>query len=412
MASDPAAAGRLGLFLALVAATGLSQFHRASTGAIGPEIAADLGLGPQGLAAVNAAFFAALGLAQIPVGLASDRWGPRLVVAVLTVLAVAGALLHTVADSALLLAAARGLAGLGCAASFMAAVVLCGRWFAAARFTTVLSWVFALSNLGVLAAGTPLALAAAGAGWRSAFVLVAAASAVIGVGFWLAVRDEPPGRPAAARSGGGPAEALGGLWRVWRSPGLLPVFALHLFVYASLIVLIALWAGPYLADVHGLGAVERGHVLTAMAAAQVAGLLCYGPLDRLANSRKRVAVGGALLSIAVFGLLAVLPDPPLALAVALLLAACSVTAYGIVLVAHGRALFPPELVGRGVTSLNLAQVIGSATLPLLTGAVAEWASAGALPLPEAAYRLVFATIAGGLALGLCGYLFARDVPPR
>ena len=61
--------------------TGLSQFHRAALGVVGPELAAGLGAGTGVLGAANGAFFLALAVAQIPVGLALDRIGPRLTVA-------------------------------------------------------------------------------------------------------------------------------------------------------------------------------------------------------------------------------------------------------------------------------------------------------------------------------------------
>ena len=51
-----------------------------------------------------------------------------------------------------------------------------------------------------------------------------------------------------------------------------------------------------------------------------------------------------------------------------------------VIVAHGRSLFPDHLLGRGVTTVNIAQVIGLTMLPLLTGPiVGAFADAGAAP---------------------------------
>ena len=71
----------------------------------------------------------------------------------------------------------------------------------------------------------------------------------------------------------------------------------------------------------------------------------------------------------ILGTLAALSRPPAWLAVVLLVLFCLVTAYGVVIVAHGRSLFPDELAGRGVTTVNLAQVVGCAGLPILTGAI-------------------------------------------
>jgi predicted MFS family arabinose efflux permease len=208
------------------------------------------------------------------------------------------------------------------------------------------------------------------------------------------------------------AAVLRGLGQVWRSPGLPRVLAIHTFAYASMITILGLWAGPYLHDVHGMAPVPRGNVLLAMGLAQVVGILAYGPLDRVFNTRKRVVMVGTAGSIALLVVLAALSRPPAWLAVLLLVAFCLVTAYGIVIVAHGRSLFPDELAGRGVTTVNLAQVAGSAGLPILTGALV-----GAFPAvdgvaPATAYRAVWICIAVALAAGLAVYAGARDAPPR
>jgi predicted MFS family arabinose efflux permease len=232
----------------------------------------------------------------------------------------------------------------------------------------------------------------------------------VGLAFHALVRDTPPGvTPAPTRESLG--AILRGLAQVWRSPGLPRVLAIHTFAYASMITILGLWAGPYLNDVHGLGPVARGNALLAMGLAQVVGILAYGPLDRIFNTRKRVVMAGTSGSIALLGALAVLERPPTWLAVLLLVAFCLVTAYGIVIVAHGRSLFPDDLAGRGVTTVNLAQVAGSAGLPILTGALVGVFPAAGGVAPEIAYRAIWAFIAVALASGLVVYAGARDAPP-
>ena len=83
------------VLLAMLAATAiLSQFFRASTSVIGPELIRDLSLSSEAFGFANGSFFLALLLAQIPVGIAFDRFGPRMTVAVLSVPMAAGAMLH------------------------------------------------------------------------------------------------------------------------------------------------------------------------------------------------------------------------------------------------------------------------------------------------------------------------------
>lgn len=399
------------LIAMLAGMTILSQFFRVSNGVIAPELIRDLALTPAALGFANGAFFLALGVMQIPCGVLFDRYGPRRTVAALTLVAVGGALLHAIVATGAGLTAARLLLGVGCGGSFMGAVVLSSRWFPGERLTTVLSWVFALSNLGTLLGATPLAWAAGTIGWRGAFVVMAAATALVGILFYAFVRDAPNGSEREARSDS-LLQVARGLGEVVRTPGLPRILAIHLFAYASMLTVLGLWAGPYLNDVFGLDAIARGNVLLAMGAAQVLGILCYGPLDRLVNSRKKVVCGGALLTILVLGALAVPERLSVSLAVALLVLHGFVTAYGIVIVAHGRSLFPVHLAGRGVTVVNMAQVVGCAGLPIGTGFIVDAFTVAGGGATAAAYRMTFAAIAVLLALGLCAYAGARDSHPR
>ena len=99
-------------------------------------------------------------------------------------------------------------------------------------------------------------------------------------------------------------------------------------------------------------------------------------MDRVLRSRKKVVFAGAAISMALLAIMAALAHPPLWLAVALLVAFCFFCAYGTVIVAQGRGLFPDRLAGRGVTTVNMAQCLGLAVLPAGTGYVVEAFGAG------------------------------------
>ena len=98
---------------------------------------------------------------------------------------------------------------------------------------------------------------------------------------------------------------------------------------------------------------------------------------------------------------------------ALLMAIPFLSSYSIVIVAQGRALFPDRLAGRGVTTVNMAQVVGATVLPALTGyIVAGFVETAGAAAPEAAYRAVFATLAAGSFMGLMAYLRSKDSRPQ
>ena len=395
-------ASKLPLLLLLIAITCLSQFYRVSNSVIAPELTRDLGLSARQLGWAGSAFFFALFAVQIPVGMWFDRYGARRTVAALSILAMAGALWIAAAADAFDLIAARALVGVGCAASFMSVVFLCSRWFPPARLATVLSWVFAASNIGTLAAATPLAWIAATVGWRNGFVGLAAITVVVAVSFYACVRDRPPDQPAPSTRRESLGEVVRGLLEVWTTPGLLPVLAMHFFAYATMLTVLGVWGGPYLYDVYRLDGVERGNVLLAMGVAQILGILAYGPMDRLLRSRKKVVLGGAAISVLLLAALALLPRPSLGVAVVLLSAFCFFCAFGTVIVAQGRTLFPDRLAGRGVTP-NMAQCLGLTVLPAGVGYIVE-----AFGNSDLAYRVAFGALAAGLVLGASVYVRSRD----
>jgi predicted MFS family arabinose efflux permease len=392
------------LLLALTLLTGLSQFHRSALGVIAPELSADLALTPAMLGAANGMFFAAILVMQLPVGIALDRLGPRLVVAGLSVVAVLGLVLQGLATDGTTLLVARALIGIGCAASFMSVVVLCARWYAGGDMTLALSRIFALSQIGILLAGAPLAWLAGWLGWREAFLVSALLTGLAALAWWRLVQNDPPDKPAPARKPESLREALRGQFSIWRLPGLSRVLALHLVAYAAAATVIGLWAGPYLADVHGLDAKARGRALAAMGLAMPIGLLLVGPLEKHFFPRAALITAGAALSALMLMGLALWPTPPLPVALGLLVGLIFFSSYPVLLVTEARGLFPDHLVGRGATTVNMAQLLGSALLPLLVGLVVGFFPIEEAVRPEAAYRAGFAVLAGSLLLGLAGWL--------
>ena len=399
------------LLLALTLLTGLSQFHRSALGVIAPELSADLALTPAMLGAANGMFFAAILVMQLPVGIALDRLGPRLVVAGLSVIAVLGLVLQGLATDGTTLLVARALIGIGCAASFMSAVVLCARWYAGGDMTLALSRIFALSQIGILLAGAPLAWLAGWLGWREAFLISALLTGLAALAWWRLVQDDPPDKPAPTRKPESLMEALRGQFSIWRLPGLSRVLALHLVAYAAAATVIGLWAGPYLADVHGLDANARGRALAVMGLAMPIGLLLVGPLEKHFFPRAALITAGAALSALMLIGLALWPTPPLPVALGLLVGLIFFSSYPVLLVTEARGLFPDHLVGRGATTVNMAQLLGSALLPLLVGIVIGFFPIEEAVRPEAAYRAGFAVLAGSLLLGLAGWLLLPRTKP-
>src|SRR5260370_12910439 len=90
--------------------------------------------------------------------------------------------------------------------------------------------------------------------------------------------------------------------------------------------------------------------------------MVWGPLDRLTGRPKLPVVVGAGATAAALGYLALVGTLTPFMLVAWFAAFGFLSAYVPVLVAHGKALFSPHQVGRGLPVLNMA-TMGATFLP-------------------------------------------------
>jgi len=133
----------------------LSYAFRAINAIISQDLVRDLGLAPAQLGLLTAAYFFTFALAQVPLGVLLDRFGPRRIETVLLLFAAAGAGIFSVADGIELLVFARALIGLGVSACLMAGIKAFVQWFPISRLASLNGWLLAAGGLGVFAASLP-----------------------------------------------------------------------------------------------------------------------------------------------------------------------------------------------------------------------------------------------------------------
>jgi MFS family permease len=397
----------IALIAALMGTHIMSQFLRNSIGVIAPNLAQEIGLSAAGLGLLSSAYFLSFAAAQIPLGIAIDRYGPRRVMSSSVAIMVLGVLVFAFGTNAETLVLGRVLMGLGCASFFMGPLVVYSRWFSPDRFSTLAGVQLGVSGMGMLAATAPLAYGTATIGWRTSFLVIAALGLALGAIMFAVVRDDPPGRTPPPRTDT-LADSMRGLARVMRVPSLVPVFVMNVFSYSAIVTVLGLWAGPYLSHVYGYDIERRGNLLFVLAFVYVTATLFWGPTDRLFRSYKKPVIIGALATVALLAWLAVVgrPEPSALIAWFVLLGLAA--GFSPVLTAHNRALFPPALMGRGLTLMNLGTMGGVFLMQALTGAVVGLfdAPGGAYPLD--AYRAAFAVEALLLGLATLLYLLAWD----
>src|SRR5882724_5321788 len=91
----------------------ISQFLRNSVGVIAPDLAREIGLSAAEIGLLSSAFFFSFAAAQIPLGIALDRYGPKRCMLVCAGIAFLGTLAFATATTPVGLVTARVLMGLG-----------------------------------------------------------------------------------------------------------------------------------------------------------------------------------------------------------------------------------------------------------------------------------------------------------
>ncbi len=405
---------RRGLIIIVTLATAYvaSHFFRASNVTIGLDVMRDLNIGPEALGGLTGAFFFGFAAMQIPCGFLFDRFGPRRTVTGMLVLATIGGTVFTLALTWPMLLTGRVLMGAGFGVMLIGSMVVISRWFPPDRFSTLTALVLSIGLVGNLIATTPLAWATQAVGWRTVFAMAVGFTALATIAVWLIVRDAPPGHPFLDRTPETSRQMMQGLFEVLGNPGLRPILALNFCHYACTFTVQGLWGGPYLREVYGLTPIEAGNVLFAAVIAYQAGMLTFGPMDRLLDTRKWIAIAGTLVMIALLALLALVVQPPVWVAIAAIVAIGFFSACSTMVMTHGRGTIPDRLIGRGMAVINTSVMFGVAVMQSLSGIVVgafEPLANGARS--ETAYRALYGVLAVILIVALTAYSRSKDVKP-
>jgi MFS family permease len=383
----------------------VSQFLRNSVGVIAPNLAGELGLSASEVGLLSSLFFFSFAAAQIPLGVALDRYGPRRCMLVCAGIAILGTVMFAAATSPFWLMTARVLMGLGSSCYLMAPLALYAKRFPPDRFATLVGLQIGLGTLGTLLATAPLAFAVVLIGWRMSFVIIAVFVIAAAVLVAVVVQEDKDGRPRARET---LRESLRGTFEAVRVPSFWPVFALQLASYSSFVVVVGLWGGPYLTHIYGFSLTERGNMLFVAVLAQIIGSMMWGPTDRLFNSYKIPVLTGHLLTAAALGLAAVTGVFSPAGLLIWFIAIGLFPAVVVVLIAHGKSLFPPAIVGRGMTLMNIGTMGGVFVCQTVTGFIIDLFPAASGGYALGAYRSVFGFQAALILLACLAYLFSID----
>ncbi|MEF8806962.1 MFS transporter [Natronomonas sp.] len=419
-------------FFALAATYALVSVYRLSTAVLADELTRAFSMTGTQLGTLHASFFYVYAAMQLPAGVFADRLGARRTVTGGTLVMSLGGFVFAGADSYAVAFAGRALVGFGGSVLFIAILRFCANWFRPTEFARMSGITLAVSGFGGVLATTPLALAVASLGWRSALAGMSVLGLGLAVTAYLIARDTPTAAGfepmAGAEAPGAPSlRAIGSNTRTVLAERETWLCGAVLFAGTGVnITVVGLWGIPYLVQTYGLSVTAASTYTLLGSAGLLVGPPTVGAIsDRLAESddggastagRTRLIVVGMAIYTGAFALLAIIGAPPLAVVAAVLfasgaLAGAYALTYAVVKERH-------EAAASGVSTgtINTMAFTGAAVMPTLMGYVldAYWTGdtiGGARVYTEFGYQVAFglATAVASLALVSSLLLHRRTV---
>jgi sugar phosphate permease len=244
----PFGAARLALVVLVPFAAGyfMSYLYRNINAVVGRYLIDELGLSGADIGLLTAAYFFTFALAQIPIGIMLDRFGPRRVNSALLCVAAAGAILFSFGSDRDALMLSRALIGLGVGGALMSSFQAITLWYPKERWAFFNSVIMTVGGLGAVAGTGPVEAALQFTTWRGLFLALGIGTVGVAALIFFVVperrREVQPERLGTVIKG--VAHVLGNraLWSM--APMLL-------FTQATNLAILGLWAGLWLRDVAG-----------------------------------------------------------------------------------------------------------------------------------------------------------------
>ena len=176
----------------------IAYIDRTNISVAGPFISRELGLDKQQLGFVFSVFAYPYTAMQITGGWLADRFGPRLILFLLCVIWSVGTLLTGIVGGAVSLVLVRLLVGIGEGGAFPAATRAMSFWFPPQERGMAQGVTHSFARLGGAAAPYAVVGIMAQFGWRAAFFVLGALSAVWAAWWLFSFRNTPREKPSVA----------------------------------------------------------------------------------------------------------------------------------------------------------------------------------------------------------------------
>ncbi len=402
----------------------LGFFHRVAPAVITGDLMRDFQINAASLGNLSAFYFYSYVAMQIPTGILADRWGPRRLLTLGTLVASIGAVIFALASGIAWAAIGRLLIGGSVAVAFVGLLKVAATWFPPRRFAMVSGLALFCGIIGAVFAGTPLRFLVDLYGWRSVVLLSAAITLIVGAGTWIFVRDYPHEKGYRdLSSAGSPNESvnqtgvLEDIFQVFAFRNTWLLFIIPGGVVGCVLTFSGLWGVPYLTALHGLSTATAATLTSALLVAWAVGGPFFGWLsDRLGN-RKKLYLTGCGTAAAGWVVILLATDISLAILIPVMLVTGFASGCMIISFAFAKESMPSHLSGTVSGVVNMGVMTGPMVLQPAVGLVLDrlWTGdleAGVRVYGVDAYQSGFSLMLTWIAVSFILLLFTQETGCR
>lgn len=403
---------------------GYAFIQRVSPSVMTAELMREFSVGATALGSLSAFYFYTYASIQLPVGMLTDRFGPRKLMSAAAGLCAFATIGFALSDSIVTASIGRALIGGTVAFAFVGTLSIAGYWFKYSRYTLLAGLLQSVGMCGAIFGQAPLRHLVESLGWRSTMTVLAGVAVLLSILLFVMVPRRSADQLAAAshsnsnqadlsENGSSQSRLLDGLKSVSSNLQTWICAIIGFGLAATMLGFGALWSVPWLTTVHGYSTVQAGGIASMI----FVGWAIFSPLvgwlsDKIGR-RNPVMMSGALLCLLSFATLILYTPNTTSMIMFLIFltgaGGCTMTAG----FSSVRELNRPDFSSTALGLMNMFIVGAGAVVQPLIGWLLDknWDGSlveGARVYSEQAFTAAFTSLLVVTSLAFIGTLFLKE----
>jgi len=255
-------------------------------------------VGAASLGVLSGAYFYTYAALQLPVGLLTDRFGPRKLMSVAAIICALATVGFAYSNSLISASLYRALIGGAVAFGFVGTLSIIAQFFRPTRFAMLAGMVQSMGMIGAIAGQAPLRALVEIKGWQDNFLWLAITAVMLGILIFIVI----PRRAQVAQS-----STYKSLWKsfceVAGHPQSWLCAAIGFGLAAPMLSFAGLWGIPWLEVAYGYDKKQAAGLVSLLFLGWAIGSPLAGWVSDITGRRKPVLIVGAIVSLNTFLLL-------------------------------------------------------------------------------------------------------------